>query len=113
MKERGSKKRLVDKGRAITMCVGYTPSMEEPTSSKREKRERNAHFPREKKRVFWHALELGKRGKRHPRLSLSWGRLDLEALGLWWSVGENGEGEAFSSFHESYEEAFCESENEK
>ena len=53
------------------------------------------------------------KGKSHPRLRNGREKLHIEAQRLWWSVGEDGGEEAFSSFHESYEEAFCESENEK
>ena len=43
-------------------------------------------------------MVLSKEWGRHPRLILAWGKLELEDLGLWWSVGEGGEGDAFSSF---------------
>ena len=60
---------------------------EQDQNYKREKRERNAHFSRERKRLFLVCLELGKRGKSHPRLSNTREKLHLEALGLWWSGG--------------------------
>ena len=72
--------------------------MREAIASKREERERNAHFSKREKVGFLACLDLGKRGKSHPRLSNTRGNLDLEALELWWSVGEGGEEEAFSSF---------------
>ena len=65
--------------------------MREYRSSKREERERNAHFSRREKVSFWQAWELDKKGKGHPRLILAWVKLELEALGLGWSVGEGGE----------------------
>ena len=65
-------------------------------------------FLKREKDGFLTCLELGKGGGVPTRLSNGRGKVHLEALGLWWSVGEDGEGGAFSSFHESYEEAFCE-----
>ena len=47
---------------------------------------------------MWLTLVLGKVWGRHPRFNLAWGRLELEALWLWWSVGEGAEEDAFSSF---------------
>ena len=57
---------------------------------------------------------LGKSPRVTPRLSNERGKLHLEAQGLGWSVEEDrGERDSSSSFHESYEESFCENENEK
>ena len=72
--------------------------MQERGQNLQESREKkNAHFLGERKRVFWHTMKLDKSWGRHTRHSHAWGKLELEALWLWWSVGEGGEGDAFSS----------------
>ena len=111
--QRESKIRLVGKGGTRSRCVGCTPSMDEARSSKRVEREKSTFFWRENLRAFWLIIGLGKKEEEPTMLSLAWEKLELEALELWWSVDEGGEGDAFSSFHESYEEVFCESDNEK
>ena len=52
----------------------------------------------ERERVWEHARELDKGWGKHPRLSLSWKKLELEAHGLGWGVGEGGERDSSSSF---------------
>ena len=62
------------------------------------KRGKNAHFLGERECFFWLTTRLGKRQKRFTSHSLAWRKLELEAVKLWWSVGESGEENAFSSF---------------
>ena len=94
------------------LCVGH--SKHERHHLQQEGGEREIHiFLGRERESFEHARVLQRRGKSHPRLILVWGKLQLEDLGLWWSVGEGGERDAFSSFHERCEKASCESENEK
>ena len=55
------------------------------------------HFSRERECVFWLIIGLGKEWGAPTRHSHAWAKLDLEAIWVWWSVGEGGEGDAFSS----------------
>ena len=61
---------------------------------------KNVHFlgerERERERVFLLNMGLEKVWGRHTRLINVWGKLELEAPWLWWSVGEGGEGDAYS-----------------
>ena len=54
-------------------------------------------FSSERDRAFGHTLGLGKEGGTPKRLSNKRGKLHLKDLGLWWSMGEGGEGDDFSS----------------
>ena len=52
----------------------------------------------ERERDFGLLESMGVKGKSHPRLRNGREKLHLEAQRLWWSVGEDGVEEAFSSF---------------
>ena len=61
-----------------------------------EERRRNAPNKEERERVFLLTMCLGKGWERNKMLRNVWGKLELEAPWLWWSVGEGGEGDAYS-----------------
>ena len=52
----------------------------------------------DRERDFGLVESIGVKGKDHPRLRNGREKLHLEVQRLWWSVGEDGGEEAFSSF---------------